>query len=82
MADRRRVTATAKDEDGDIQALCGSWGRVERKWAVRPIKEGTYEYFVRDKEGAEATVHVYADAFLRTDPNSSCKDNLDKLPDC
>lgn len=84
MADRR-VTGTGKDRDGDITSLCGGWGRVTKAAAIREIELRTNSYFVQDRLGRRADVQVVNGAtgkYLRTDPNSSCSDNLDNLPDC
>jgi hypothetical protein len=78
----RRVRRTGKDRDGDITALCGDWGRVEKAEAVRHINASTHHYFVQDVAGRRADVHVYAGSHLRTDPNAQCADNLDSLPNC
>jgi hypothetical protein len=78
----RRVKRTAKDSEGDIVALCGDWGRVEKAEAVRHINGSVYDYFVQDASGRRAQVHVYAGRHLRTDPNSRCADNPDTLPPC
>lgn len=42
-------------------------------------------YFVQDTAGRRAAVRVVngpTGRYLRTDPNSTCSDNLDNLPDC
>lgn len=84
MADRR-VTKTGKDEDGDITELCGTWGTASKADAITHIESGTHTYYVQDSQGRRADVHVVkgdTGKYLRTDPNSSCSDNLDSLPDC
>lgn len=84
MADRR-VTSTAKDYYRNIIALCGVWGRASRAEAIQHIEYGWHTYFVQDYYGRRADVHVVngpAGKYLRTDPNSSCSDNLDNLPNC
>lgn len=85
MADRR-VTRTGKDRDGDITSLCGTWGSVTRATAIREIEApSTNTYYVQDGYGRRADVQVVmgpTGKYLRTDPNSSCSDNLDNLPDC
>ena len=80
-----RVTATGKDRDGDITALCGGWGRVEKATAIIHIESGWHRYFVQDQFRRQADVIVVNGpyrSYLRTDPNSSCSDNLDNLPNC
>ena len=82
---QRRVTRTGKDQDGDITALCGTWGRVTKQVAIREIENGLCRYFVQDRIGRQANVYVVNGRYgkyLRTDPNSSCSDNLDNLPSC
>lgn len=93
MADRR-VFRTGKDDDKDIISLCGRWDsanpdqliRVWKADAIRHIEQKTHTYYVRDASGTRADVHVVTapsgKKHLRTDPNSSCTDNLDSLPDC
>lgn len=81
----RRVTRTGKDRDGDITKLCGSWGSVAKQDAIRQIEGRIYKYFVQDNLGRRADVIVVdgpTGKYLRTDPNSSCSDNLDNLPNC
>ena len=81
----RRVTRTGKDQDGDITAMCGAWGRRSKADAIRDIENNTAAYFVQDAAGRMADVHVVrgpTGKYLRTDPNSSCSDNLDNLPNC
>lgn len=84
MADLR-VTRTGKDRYGDITALCGGWGRADKAEAIRHIESGLHKYYVEDVHYRRANVHVVngpTGKYLRTDPNSSCSDNLDNLPDC
>ncbi len=84
MADRR-VTSTGKDRDGDITALCGSWGRSPKAFAIMEIEGGVHTYYVQDRHYRRANVRVVhgpRGKYLRTDPNSSCSDNLDNLPNC
>ena len=83
MADRQ-VTSTGK-LFGDITALCGWWGRTGKAVAIREIESGLHTYYVQDLYGRRANVHVVngpSGKYLRTDPNSSCSDNLDNLPNC
>ena len=81
----RRVTRTGKDRSRDITALCGSWGRTTKATAISEIEAGWHAYYVQDGLGRIADVHVVnavTGKYLRTDPNSSCSDNLNNLPDC
>lgn len=84
MADRR-VKRSGKDRDGDITSLCGDWGTVIKPTAIREIENRVHTYFVQDSLNRRADVQVVngpTGKYLRTDPNSSCSDNLDSLPDC
>ena len=84
MADRR-VTGTGKDVYGDIISLCGSWGNATKSTAISDIESGWHTYYVQDIYGSSADIHVVhgpAGKYLRTDPNSSCLDNLSTLPNC
>ena len=81
----RQVTKTGKDRYRNITALCGRWGRTSKADAIREIEHGWRTYYVQDRYGRRADVHVVdglTGKYLRTDPNSSCSDNLDNLPDC
>lgn len=82
----RRVTRTGKDRDGDIVRLCGSaWGSVSKDQAIADIEYRTHSYYVEDARGRRADVQVVkgpTGKYLRTDPNSTCSDNLDNLPNC
>lgn len=82
---RRRVTRTGKDRDGDITKLCGPTWSASKSQAIRHIERGINSYYVQDRYGRTADVHVVKGStgkYLRTDPNSNCSDNLDNLPDC
>lgn len=86
MADRR-VTKTGKDSQGDITKLCGSgsWSPISKAAAISHIEHKTHTYYVQDSLHRRADVHVVdgpTGKSLRTDPNSSCADNLDSLPNC
>ena len=80
-----RVTATGKASDGDITRLCGRGWSTSKATAIADIETGTFSYYVQDGNGRTADVHVVngpTGKYLRTDPNSSCSDNLSSLPDC
>ena len=84
MADRR-VTRTGKDQYGDITRLCGGWGTAAKRDAISHIEHRVHTYYVQDRWGRRADVHVVrgpTGKYLRTDPNSTCADNLDTLPNC
>jgi len=81
----RRVTRSGKDPRGDIISLCGQWGSTSKTTAIQEIEYGTHRYYVQDGSGRQAAVRVYQSAgrkHLRTDPNATCSDNLDSLPNC
>jgi len=82
----RRVTRSGKDDDGDIIRLCGpAWGSASKQQAISDIDYKVHSYYVEDARGRRADVHVVngpTGKYLRTDPNSTCSDNLDSLPDC
>lgn len=81
----RRVLRSGKDRAGDTTSLCGAWGSTAKPTAITEITGGTMSYFVQDTAGRRATVRVVngpTGRYLRTDPNSTCSDNLDSLPDC
>lgn len=87
MADWR-VTRSDKDADGDITALCGTWGgtqgRTRKAQAIVEIKNGTHRYYV-NVNGDEVDVIVAGsppNEYLRTDPDKSPRNNLDNLPPC
>lgn len=87
MSDRR-VTNTRKDREGDITHLCNPsqfWSPKPKYSAISDIESKIHTYYVQDARGRRADLHVVNGAngkYLRTDPNSSCSDNLDNLPDC
>ena len=85
MADRR-VTRTGKDSDRDITALSRVVGTDQQGTeAIIEIEAGVHKYYVQDGYSRRATVQVVhgrTGKYLRTDPNSSCSDNLDNLPNC
>ncbi|MEQ8524747.1 DUF3892 domain-containing protein [Gracilimonas sp.] len=87
MADRR-VTKSGKDSDGDITSLCNPgqyWSPKGKSSAINEIENNTHTYYVQDSYGRRADIHVVNGVngkYLRTDPNSSCTDNLDNIPDC
>ena len=81
----RQVHRTGKGNFRDITALCGSWGQTAKAVAIGEIEGRLHTYFVQDSYGRSADVHVVngvTGKYLRTDPNSSCSDNLDNLPNC
>lgn len=89
MADRP-VRKTGKDSEGDITSLCNdgsSWSPVSKAQAIRDIENGTHTYFVPWNSG-RTEIRVVVDSsvsggkYLRTDRDSTSRNNLDDLPDC
>lgn len=83
MADRR-VQGSGKDPDGDITALCGSWGTVDKATAISEIEGKVHRYYVEEVTPA-VDVRVVTEGttkYLRTDADSTSANNLDNLPDC
>lgn len=84
MADRR-VKRTGKNTDRDITSLCGDWGTATKATAISDIERRVNSYYVQDSYYRRADVHVVngmSGKYLRTDPNATCSDNLDTLPNC
>lgn len=84
----RRVTASGKDKDGDITALCNSgeiWSPRQISSAINDIEGGSYRYYVRDTQGNEVDVKVGSrngSKYLYTEADQSSANNLDNLPNC
>lgn len=85
----RRVIASGKDSDGDITKLCHAgeiWSPRSKADAIDDIESKRHTYYVKDSLNRRADVHVAGTTltgkYLRTDPDSSCSNNLDNLPDC
>lgn len=86
MADRA-VRKTGKDRDGDITALCdggASWSPRSKADAIGDIESGTHTYHVPWTTG-RTEIRVAqgpTGKYLRTDSDSTKRNNLDDLPDC
>lgn len=84
----REVRQTKKDKDGDILALCYSgapWSPRQKKDAISDIESKVYAYYVMLPGGARANIIVVLGVYgkyLRTDKDTTTKNNLDDLPDC
>jgi len=84
----RRVTASGKDEDGDITTLCNGgefWSPRKKSGAISDIESGSYRYFVRDTQGNETDIKVVngsSGKYLRTDPDKTSQNDLKNLPNC
>lgn len=83
----RAVYKTGKNRDGDITALCNAgayWSPRGKRDAITDIESGTHRNFVPWPEG-RTEVRVVNGAqgkYLRTDRDSTSRNNLDDLPDC
>ncbi|MCF6323870.1 MAG: DUF3892 domain-containing protein [Gammaproteobacteria bacterium] len=86
MSDRA-VRNTGKDRDGDITKLCDpgqAWSPRSKTDAIRDIESGIHTYHVPWKSG-RTEIHVAngrSGKYLRTDRDSTSKNNLGDLPDC
>jgi len=86
--ERRGVTHTGKDRDGDILSLCNPsapWSPRRKEEAIRDIEGRTCEYYVPWRDGRETEVHVVdgpTGRYLRTDRDDTPRNNLDDLPNC
>lgn len=87
MADRA-VRKTGKDRDGDITSLCddgASWSPRKKADAIADIKNGTHTYHVPWTSG-RTEIRVVKDSvkgeYLRTDRDTTTRNNLDDLPNC
>lgn len=86
MADRA-VRKTGKNNEGDITSLCddgASWSPRSKADAIRDIESGAHTYHVPWKTG-RTEIRVVDDPdgkYLRTDRDSTERNNLDDLPDC
>ena len=87
MADRA-VTLTGKDGDRDITRLCnpGAYWSPRAKWdAIRDIESATHRYYVPWTDGRSTWIRVVigpTGKYLRTDRDSTTRNNLDDLRDC
>jgi len=84
----RPATRTAKSPDGDILALCEedvSWSPRFKDDAIADIESGLHTYHVPWPTG-RTEIRVVSDSrrgkYLRTDRDSTTRNNLDDLPDC
>lgn len=87
MADRA-VYKTGKDKDGDITKLCNggeSWSPRRKAEAIADIEGGLHRYYVPWPDGKSTWISVVqgpTGKYLRTDKDSTTRNNLDDLPDC
>jgi len=84
----RYVNKSRKDRDGDITALCNAsetWSPRLKADAIRDIEGGFHSYYVNWSDGKVTAIHVVngtTGKYLRTDHDSTTRNNLDDLPDC
>ncbi|MCB9833787.1 MAG: DUF3892 domain-containing protein [Planctomycetes bacterium] len=79
---RHQISCADKDRNGVIQGIGNrnrTWTRLE---AVRLIRSGTASFFVQRPGTRPTDIHVYADQYLRTDPDGDSRNNLDDLGGC
>ena len=87
MADRL-VNRTGKDRDGDITKLCNAgeyWSPRMKQDAIRDIESRLHRYYVPWPDGVKTDIRVVdgpTGKYLRTDKDSTSRNNLDDLPDC
>ena len=86
MADRA-VRRTRKDRDGDIIALCdsgASWSPRSKRDAINDIESGIHTYHVpwKDDRTEIRVINGSKGKYLRTDRDTTPRNNLDDLPDC
>ena len=83
----RAVRRTGKNSDGDITSLCNTnsyWSPRGKQGAIQDIESGTHTYHVPWTDG-RTEIHVVnglTGKYLRTDRDSTRRNNLDDLPDC
>lgn len=84
----RAVTQSGKDDQGDITALCNPsewWSPRQKDDAISDIELKTHSYYVPWSDGTKTDIHVAngpTGKYLRTDKDSTTRNNLDDLPDC
>ncbi len=87
MSDRA-IRKTGKDRDGDITSLCNAgdyWSPRNKADAIRDIDSGLHRYYVPWRDGQPTWIRVVNGPhgkYLRTDKDSTTKNNLDDLPNC
>jgi hypothetical protein len=84
----RAVHKTGKNAEADITALCsdGEWWSPRAKAdAIADIESGAHTYYVPWKTPGRTEIRVVdgpKGKYLRTDRDSTTRNNLDDLPDC
>lgn len=87
MADRA-VHQARHDGDGDITAIGApnqSWSPLLKAAAIHEIESGQHRYFVPWKNDPHTWIRVVdgpTGKYLRTDRDTTARNNLDDLPEC
>lgn len=88
MSDRA-VRQARKDSDGDITAIGtpgAAWSPRLKADAINDIESGLHTYYVPWKSVGRTEIRVVHSVrygkYLRTDRDSTDKNNLDDLPEC
>ena len=87
MADRA-VHQARHDSDGDIVAIGApnsDWSPRFKQDAIQDIESGTHRYYVPWKNDPYTWIEVVygpTGKYLRTDRDSTTRNNLDDLPEC
>ena len=85
---KRYVTQSGKNRDGDITRLCNpgqSWSPRNKADVIADIDGSVHEYWVNWTNAPETKIRVVTGAggrYLRTDRDTTTRNNLDDLPDC
>ena len=78
MPRSRKVRATGKNEEGDIESLKGGFGTVPIDRAIRDIETGRASYTVGNSK--IGVVNRGGKKHLRSSPDGKRGNNLDDLP--
>ena len=87
MADRA-VRQARHDSDGDVTALGdsgASWSLRSKSDVINDIECGYNTYFVPWKNDPHTPIRIvqgHTGKYLRTDSDSTSRNNLDDLPEC
>lgn len=85
---KRYVRAAGKNSQGDITKLCNFgeyWSPRTKADAINDIDTGAHEYWVNWANAPETRIKVVqglTGKYLRTDRDTTSRNNLDDLPDC
>jgi hypothetical protein len=84
---RRKVTGSGKDRNGNITSLCKpgeTWSPRSSANCISDIEAGTSTYYVAwpEKETEIRVVNGPTGKYLRTDRDTTTRNNLDDLPNC